>query len=119
MKLVNTAWFLLLRPSINTTAIAFQYRLDTSLTSLSKKFQSKQTRRQAFSVSAANNMKSNEDEYRLFGRFKIDTNQIFYRSTHSFAMVNLRPLVPGHVLVVSNRVVPLLSDLECKFFGFE
>ena len=47
----------------------------------------------------------------MFGRFKILANQIFYRSNHSFAMVNLRPLVPGHVLVVSNRIVPLLSDL--------
>jgi len=27
-------------------------------------------------------------------------------------MVNLRPLVPGHVLICSNRVTPLLSDLE-------
>ena len=63
------------------------------------------------------NMSSNniDREFQLFGRFKIATSQIFYRSIHSFAMVNLRPLVPGHVLVVSNRVVPLLSDLECKF----
>lgn len=63
------------------------------------------------------NMSSNniDREFQLFGRFKIATSQIFYRSKHSFAMVNLRPLVSGHVLVVSNRVVPLLSDLECKF----
>jgi bis(5'-adenosyl)-triphosphatase len=54
------------------------------------------------------------DERQMFGRFKIASSQIFYRSKYSFAMVNLRPLVPGHVLVVSNRIVPLLSDLDCE-----
>lgn len=29
----------------------------------------------------------------------------------SAAFVNLRPIVPGHVLVVSNRVVPRISEL--------
>lgn len=58
------------------------------------------------------------DELQMFGRFKIASSQIFYRSKYSFAMVNLRPLVPGHVLVVSNRIVPLLSDLDCEFFYY-
>lgn len=48
----------------------------------------------------------------MFGRFKILANQIFHRTEHSFALVNLRPLVKGHVLVVSNRIAPLLSDLQ-------
>lgn len=51
-------------------------------------------------------------EQQLFGRFKISPNQIFHRTGHCFAMVNLRPLVPGHVLICSTRVTPLLSDLE-------
>ena len=48
----------------------------------------------------------------MFGRFKILASQVFHRTEHSFALVNLRPLVPGHVLVVSNRIAPLLSDLH-------
>lgn len=48
----------------------------------------------------------------LFGRFIISSDQIFYRSNHSFAMVNLRPIVPGHVLICSTRVIPLLSELN-------
>lgn len=56
--------------------------------------------------------KTNNDKQILFGRFKISPSQIFHKSTHSFSMVNLRPIVLGHVLVVSNRVVPLMSDLE-------
>lgn len=48
-----------------------------------------------------------------FGRFTISPQQIFYQSPTklSAAIVNLRPIVPGHVLVISTRVVPHLSDL--------
>lgn len=48
----------------------------------------------------------------LFGRFKILASQVFHKTEHSFALVNLRPLVPGHVLVVSNRIAPLMDDLH-------
>lgn len=49
----------------------------------------------------------------LFGHFRISPSQIFYRSSSgfSFAMVNLRPIVDGHVLVVPSRVAPKLEDL--------
>jgi bis(5'-adenosyl)-triphosphatase len=49
----------------------------------------------------------------LFGRFRISQSQIFHRSNSglTFAMVNLRPIVEGHVLVVPFRIVPKLKDL--------
>jgi len=55
--------------------------------------------------------KGNNDQ--MFGRFLIDEKHVFYRSTTnlSAAIVNLRPIVPGHVLVISRRVVSRLSDL--------
>ncbi|KAL1722345.1 HIT-like domain-containing protein [Schizophyllum commune] len=40
------------------------------------------------------------------------TRQVFYKSAQSFALVNLKPIVPGHVLVVPTRVVPRLTDLD-------
>ncbi|KAF8416175.1 HIT-like domain-containing protein [Tirmania nivea] len=46
-----------------------------------------------------------------FGRFVV-TPQVFYKTLHSFAIVNLKPLLPGHVLVCSNRVVPRIKDLS-------
>ena len=61
--------------------------------------------------STDNNAMSTETQ-QLFGRFKISSDQIFHKTSHSFALVNLRPLVPGHVLICSTRVTPLLSDLE-------
>ncbi|CAI5758263.1 unnamed protein product [Candida verbasci] len=43
------------------------------------------------------------------------TKQVFYKSKHSFALVNLKPLVPGHVLVVPLRTSVLkLADLTLE-----
>ncbi|KAF4573295.1 hypothetical protein EYR40_003624 [Pleurotus pulmonarius] len=39
------------------------------------------------------------------------TRQAFYRSPLSFAIVNLKPIVPGHVLVIPTRVVTRMTDL--------
>ena len=46
----------------------------------------------------------------FFYKFPV-TTQIFHITKHSFALVNLKPIVPGHVLVVPLRRVPRLSDL--------
>ena len=48
----------------------------------------------------------------LFGKFRIPKESIFHRTEKSAAFVNLRPIVPGHVLVMPQRVAPLLSDLD-------
>ena len=52
-------------------------------------------------------------EHRLFGKFRIPASHIFNKSATllTFALVNLRPIVPGHVLVVPTRVVSRLSEL--------
>uniref|UniRef100_A0A7E4VXA6 Nitrilase and fragile histidine triad fusion protein NitFhit n=1 Tax=Panagrellus redivivus TaxID=6233 RepID=A0A7E4VXA6_PANRE len=47
----------------------------------------------------------------LFGAIEIPPSQIFYRSRLSFAFVNLKPILPGHVLISPTRVVERLSDL--------
>jgi diadenosine tetraphosphate (Ap4A) HIT family hydrolase len=47
-----------------------------------------------------------------FGRFRIPAASIFFRSEKkSVAFVNLRPIVPGHVLVIPERIVPKIRDL--------
>eukprot|EP00250_Pteridium_aquilinum_P007804 c17451_g1_i1 orf=175-822(+) len=52
-----------------------------------------------------------EGDYCMFGPYKIGVGEIFLTTPHSFAFVNLRPVVPGHVLVCSKRVVPRFLDL--------
>eukprot|EP00924_Labyrinthula_sp_SR-Ha-C_P001610 maker-scaffold_18-snap-gene-3.4-mRNA-1 protein AED:0.05 eAED:0.05 QI:0/0/0/1/1/1/2/0/269 len=47
----------------------------------------------------------------LFAKIKISKAQIFHDSTNTFCFVNLKPIVPFHVLVASKRVCPRLSDL--------
>lgn len=46
-----------------------------------------------------------------FGKFLISSSHIFYRSPLSAAFVNLRPIVPGHVLIVPKRIVARMEDL--------
>uniref|UniRef100_A0A7R9WYV3 HIT domain-containing protein n=1 Tax=Craspedostauros australis TaxID=1486917 RepID=A0A7R9WYV3_9STRA len=52
----------------------------------------------------------NDDSMR-FGKFLIDSTSIFYKSSLSAAFVNLRPIVPGHVLVMPHRVVATMEEL--------
>ena len=47
-----------------------------------------------------------------FGKFAIPKTIVFRKSKTSAAFVNLRPIVPGHVLVMPNRIVPHLEDLS-------
>eukprot|EP00559_Dactyliosolen_fragilissimus_P007727 CAMPEP_0184860852 /NCGR_PEP_ID=MMETSP0580-20130426/5658_1 /TAXON_ID=1118495 /ORGANISM="Dactyliosolen fragilissimus" /LENGTH=165 /DNA_ID=CAMNT_0027358107 /DNA_START=214 /DNA_END=708 /DNA_ORIENTATION=- len=53
------------------------------------------------------------DDFIQFGKFSVSKEQIFYQSASelTLALVNLRPIVKGHVLVVPKRVVPKLSML--------
>ncbi|KAL2761167.1 hypothetical protein ACRALDRAFT_1045688 [Sodiomyces alcalophilus JCM 7366] len=45
-----------------------------------------------------------------FGPFEV-TEQVFLRTPHSFALVNIKPLLPGHVLVCPIRPHKRLTDL--------
>lgn len=47
-----------------------------------------------------------------FGKFRIPANHIFLRTDHSGAFVNLRPIVPGHVLVMPQVIVPTMEELS-------
>jgi bis(5'-adenosyl)-triphosphatase len=61
----------------------------------------------------SNNNSDDDDKDARFGKFLIPAASVFYRSPTdlSKAFVNLRPIVPGHVLVMSTRVVSHLADL--------
>ncbi|KAI9021177.1 HIT-like protein [Hyaloraphidium curvatum] len=49
----------------------------------------------------------------LFSTFDV-TRQAFYRTKLTFAITNLKPIVPGHVLVCPIKVVPRLKDLSAE-----
>jgi len=46
-----------------------------------------------------------------FAKFVVNS-QVFYVTPLSYALVNLKPLIPGHVLVCPLRVVPRMSELS-------
>ena len=47
-----------------------------------------------------------------FGPFAVDASQVFFESDTCRALVNLKPLVAGHVLVVPKAVVPTLGEMD-------
>lgn len=49
-----------------------------------------------------------------FGPHNITADQIFLCTKYSFGLVNLKPVVPGHVLVISRRVVPRFQQLTAE-----
>ncbi|XP_074568583.1 bifunctional bis(5'-adenosyl)-triphosphatase/adenylylsulfatase FHIT [Curcuma longa] len=46
-----------------------------------------------------------------FGPYKIHQTEVFRSTPYSYAMVNLRPVVPGHVLICPKREVKRFVDL--------
>ncbi|XP_019055550.1 PREDICTED: bifunctional bis(5'-adenosyl)-triphosphatase/adenylylsulfatase FHIT [Nelumbo nucifera] len=52
-----------------------------------------------------------ESENYTFGPYKIHQKEVFYSTQLSYAMVNLRPVLPGHVLVCPRREVKRFIDL--------
>ncbi|XP_012838083.1 PREDICTED: bis(5'-adenosyl)-triphosphatase isoform X1 [Erythranthe guttata] len=52
-----------------------------------------------------------ESESYAFGPYKINPSEVFYSTQLSYALVNLRPLLPGHVLVCPRRGVKRFIDL--------
>jgi bis(5'-adenosyl)-triphosphatase len=53
-------------------------------------------------------------EYLMFSRFPIDSRTVFHATEFSFAFTNLRPVLPGHVLVSPFRVVDRMCDLTAS-----
>jgi diadenosine tetraphosphate (Ap4A) HIT family hydrolase len=50
----------------------------------------------------------------LFGPFTCKSSQVFYESPLSLCFVNLKPIVPGHVLVIPKRVCPRFADMTSE-----
>jgi diadenosine tetraphosphate (Ap4A) HIT family hydrolase len=48
----------------------------------------------------------------MFGPWAIQSSQVFFETLSTRAIVNLKPLVPGHVLVIPKRVEPRLGNLS-------
>ncbi|KKK19101.1 hypothetical protein P175DRAFT_0482776 [Aspergillus ochraceoroseus IBT 24754] len=46
-----------------------------------------------------------------FGPFLVTSQVVFHLTPLSFALVNLKPILPGHVLVSPRRIVARLADL--------
>ena len=63
-------------------------------------------------AAAASESAWDESDPVLFASHPIPKSTVFASSPLSFAFVNLRPVVPGHVLVSSKRAAPRFADLR-------
>ncbi|OAY58887.2 hypothetical protein MANES_02G210080v8 [Manihot esculenta] len=63
------------------------------------------------SISSTSTTTKMSAEHYKFGPYKIEPKEVFYSSELSYAMVNLRPVVPAHVLVCPKREVKRFADL--------
>ncbi|XP_078168646.1 bifunctional bis(5'-adenosyl)-triphosphatase/adenylylsulfatase FHIT-like [Carex rostrata] len=52
-----------------------------------------------------------EREVFTFGPYKKDRREVFYSTPLSYALVNIRPVLPGHVLIIPRREVKRFPDL--------
>lgn len=55
---------------------------------------------------------ASEEGLHTFGQYKIRNSEVFCESPLSLAFVNLKPVVPGHVLVIPRRVVRRFQELR-------
>ncbi|OQR87623.1 hypothetical protein ACHHYP_08503 [Achlya hypogyna] len=53
-----------------------------------------------------------EPSWRAFGPYPIRFSEVFYESAHAVALVNLKPIVPGHVLVIPKRRIDRFTHLD-------
>jgi hypothetical protein len=49
-----------------------------------------------------------------FGHLQIDASQVFYATSKSLAIVNLKPVVPGHCLVIPRRCTSRFCHLSAE-----
>ncbi|KAJ9565180.1 hypothetical protein OSB04_001146 [Centaurea solstitialis] len=73
-----------------------------------------QIARASFCSSSSSSSKMEGEQEFKFGPYKIDTKEVFYSTRLSYALVNLRPLLPAHVLVCPRREVKRFVDLTTE-----
>jgi bis(5'-adenosyl)-triphosphatase len=54
------------------------------------------------------------EETYIFGSYKIKKQDVFLTTKLSYAFVNLRPVVPGHVLISPKRLVQRFTELTAE-----
>lgn len=62
--------------------------------------------------SLSNNNLNNLNNEIKFGPWTIEPSQIFYESNLCYGLVNLKPIIPGHVLIITKRICSRMKDLN-------
>lgn len=63
-------------------------------------------------LSLINTFARSMESHVMFGPYKISPSSLFYESEHCYGLVNLKPIVPGHVLLIPKRIVSRCADMS-------
>ena len=53
-------------------------------------------------------------QFQFSSKIRIPPSHVFYETPLSFAFVNIKPVVPGHVLVVPKRIVEKFEEMTTE-----
>ena len=83
-----------------------KYRLFSS----SSRYQRYQNPRRVMSTSSS----KESIQFPFSSKINIPPSHVFYETPLSFAFVNIKPVVPGHVLVVPKRIVEKFEEMTTE-----
>lgn len=85
-----------------------------ALPSATRSFHIPASRLRAYHSSSTILMSASSSSDLHFGPYKISHSQVFYETKLTRGIVNLKPIVPGHILVVPHRIVDRFSMLSLE-----
>lgn len=53
-----------------------------------------------------------------FGHVRLSVRQLFFQSAHSLGVINYKPIVPGHVMVIARRAVAVRMQQGGRTAGY-
>jgi hypothetical protein len=81
------------------------------LFSSSSRYQRYQNPRRVMSTSSSS---KESIQFQFSSKINIPPSHVFYETPLSFAFVNIKPVVPGHVLVVPKRIVEKFEEMTTE-----
>ena len=80
------------------------------LFSSSSRYQRYRNPRRVMSTSSS----KESNQFQFSSKIRIPPSHVFYETPLSFAFVNIKPVVPGHVLVVPKRIVEKFEEMTTE-----
>jgi len=94
----------------SSSALAAARTTHTAFFSSSSRYQRYRNPRRVMSTSSS----KESNQFQFSSKIRIPPSHVFYETPLSFAFVNIKPVVPGHVLVVPKRIVEKFEEMTTE-----